>query len=235
MIYNRYKSKIKNSKLKIKKEKRMEIKYLGHSCFRIKNKQGVLVTDPFESDYVGLKFSKTEADICTISHEHKDHNCIKDFTNSPIIIRGPGEYQTHGFTISGYKTFHDEQNGKIRGANTIYIIETEGVRMLHLGDLGHSLDDALLDVIDTIHILFIPIGGVYTIDSKIAAKLTRTIEPSIVIPMHFKTVGVSRDFEQLSDTSLFGKELAKQPETLPKLVFTPSDLTEDLRLVVMSL
>jgi L-ascorbate metabolism protein UlaG (beta-lactamase superfamily) len=214
----------------------MDIKYLGHSAFRIKGKSAVVVTDPFESAMVGLKMPVVDADIVTVSHEHADHNMIsyvRPKTPDMLVIRGSGEYERNDVRIFGYQTYHDTQKGMERGGNTIYTIEIDGVRILHCGDLGHVLTDDILDAIDEIDIVCIPTGGFYTINEKDAAKVVHQIEPSIVIPMHYKQDGMVASFDQLSGVHAFIQEMDKEPRREQKLVISKDKMPSELTVVVL--
>lgn len=161
----------------------MEVVYLGHSAFKIKSKEVTVVTDPYDKD-IGFLMPKTEAQIVTISHNHKDHNSLERIIGEPFVINGPGEYEVKGVSFFGINSFHDKEE---RGKNTIYVIEIDGIRICHLGDLGHKLSDGQLEEVNGVDILFIPVGGVYTIGPKAAVEVVEQIQPSLVIPMHFKT------------------------------------------------
>ena len=118
----------------------MDIIYLGHSSFRIKGKTTSLVTDPYDSKYVGLKYPSVKADIVTVSHHHDDHDkheLVKDVWK---VVDGPGEYEIKGVSIIGIRTYHDNNKGKDRGVNKMYLIEMDGIIVVHLGDLGHKLE-----------------------------------------------------------------------------------------------
>ena len=119
----------------------MDITYLGHSSFKIRTKTATVITDPFDPKMVGLKYSGVEGEIVTVSHDHSDHNAVDRVSLVKKVVEGPGEYEILGVTIMGYKTFHDNKNGSERGENTVYVIEAEGLRLVHLGDLGHLLSD----------------------------------------------------------------------------------------------
>ena len=144
----------------------MEITYLGHASFRIKGKTTTVVTDPYKPDHVGLKFPKhISADIVSVSHDHPDHNAIHQIEGAAYVVNGPGEYEIKGVGVIGLSTFHDEEKGAKRGKNTIYRIEMDGLSIVHLGDLGHTLSAEEVDSLDGVDILMIPVGGVYTIDA----------------------------------------------------------------------
>lgn len=164
----------------------MDVYPLGHSSFRIKGKSATIVTDPYDSSMVGLKFPKIDqVDIVTVSHDHGDHNAVANLSGTPFIISGPGEYEIKGVTVFGVSTWHDEKEGVDRGKNTVYNMTIDGIRVCHLGDLGHKLTDAQLDAIGDVDVLLIPVGGTYTITSKLAAEVVAQLEPLIVVPMHY--------------------------------------------------
>ena len=135
----------------------MDIFYLGHSSFKLKGKHGSIITDPFDSKKVGLKYSSNEADIVSISHEHEDHNAVSAIKGEPKVISGPGEYEIKGISILGFSSFHDSKNGEERGKNTIYVFEIDTVRICHLGDLGQKLSDSLIESLGDIDVLMIPV------------------------------------------------------------------------------
>ncbi len=213
--------------------KNMDISYLGHSSFKFKGKTGSVVTDPYDSS-IGLKFSKTEADIVTVSHHHSDHDKVSDVSAVRKVVEGPGEYEIQGISIIGIPSFHDNKKGEERGKNTIYVFEIDGLRLCHLGDLGHELPQGIIDDIGTIDILMVPVGGHYTIGPEEAVKVVQTIEPSIVIPMHFKAEGMNESFNDLSDLDVFLKTLASPVENLPKLSISKETLSEsELKVCVL--
>lgn len=212
----------------------MDIYPLGHSSFKIKGKTATIVTDPFDQGMVGLKFPKVEADIVTVSHEHKDHNAVINVDGNPYIIRGPGEYEIKGVHIVGVSVFHDQKMGAERGKNVMYQIIVDGVTLVHLGDLGHKLSTDQAKEIGTCDILFIPVGGYFTIGADIASEVAAQFEPRIIIPMHFKKPGLNPDFDVLSGVDKFLKEMGKEDVTpVSKLSVTKDKLPEDTEVVVL--
>ena len=220
----------------------MEIKYLGHSSFLIKTKTAKLVTDPYDPEMVGIKFPKTEADIVTVSHHHKDHDNIqavlKPQTGEQLIIDMPGEFECKGIRIFGYLSYHDKTKGSERGENILYKIEAEGVTLLHCGDLGYLPEDSFLDSLGDIDVLFVPTGGFYTIDESEAAELVKKIEPSIVIPMHFNHSHLNqKGFGKLSSVDKFLEKMGVEkavPE--PKLVVKKENLQDvEMKVVVLEI
>lgn len=210
----------------------MEISYIGHSSFRIKSKKTVIVTDPFDPAMVGLKNPKVEADIVTVSHDHHDHNFLGAVKNYRKVINGPGEYEVGGISIIGFPSYHDDKKGAERGKNTIYVFESEDIRLAHLGDLGHSLTDKNVEEMGDIDILMIPVGGFYTIGPSVAVDLVRKMQPEIVIPMHFGKSGLGESFKKLNPADDFVRELGMSVEKVNKLVVTAVDLEETEKVIL---
>ncbi len=214
----------------------MDITPLGLSSFRIRGKNAVVVTDPFDSATVGLKYPKgVEADILTISHDHSDHNMVTNVSGSPYLLKGPGEYEIKGVIIEGVATFHDDKKGELRGRNTMYHFLIDGVNVLHMGDIGHMLTAAEIEKLGTVDILLLPVGGYYTIDAKVAVELIGEIEPSVVIPMHYARPSLNQEvFGQLTGVDVFLKEMGKEVvQPVSKLSITKDKLPEELQVVVL--
>lgn len=212
-------------------QKSMDITCLGHSSFKIRGKQASVVTDPFSQGVTGLKFPKTEADIVTISHQHEDHNQANLVGGSPLVFSGPGEYEAKGVKIIGISTFHDESGGLKRGKNTAFQIKMDGLTLVHLGDLGHKLEDREIEILNGVDILMVPVGGVYTIDGKGATQVVTQLDPRIVIPMHYKVPSLSFELDTLDK---FLKEMGKEEvKPQPKLVISKDKLPEEREIVVL--
>lgn len=215
----------------------MDITYLGHSSFRLKGKNATVVTDPYALEKVGIKYPKhVAADIVTVSHGHPDHNAIHQIEGTPYVIEGPGEYEVKGVGVIGTSTFHDEEKGAKRGKNTVYRIEMDGISIVHLGDLGHTLSSEEVDALDGVDVLMVPVGGVYTIHAAAAVSVVNEIEPSIVIPMHYKRDDMVGDtFKDLTPLSVFLKEIGKEDVVAqPKLSITKDKIPEQMQVVVLS-
>ncbi len=212
----------------------MEIKYLSHASFLIKTKDAKLVMDPFDPKFVGLKFSKQDADIVTISHTHKDHAHTDLIEGTPLILTWPGQFEKKGIRIWGFSSFHDAVGGKERGENVMYKIESEGVSLLHCGDLGAMPSDDTLEDIGDIHVLLVPVGGKYTINADEAIKFIKKVEPYIVIPMHYGVPGLA--IEGLAPVEEFLKKMgAEQTVPLDKLVVKKEDFAADAAMKVVVL
>lgn len=212
----------------------MDITFLGHSSFRIRGKEAVLVTDPFDPQMVGLKYPRVTADVVTISHDHKDHNQKEMVSGARKVVDGPGEYEILGISIIGISTYHDDKKGELRGKNTVYVIELDGLRLAHLGDLGHKLSERILEAMGSIDILMIPVGGEYTIAPAVAAEVVRSFEPIITIPMHYQVKGLKPDmFNKLSKVDPFLSDLGLPVDRLEKLSVKKEGLGEDQKVVVL--
>jgi len=213
----------------------MDISYLGLSSFKLKFSQVNVVTDPFDPKMVGLKFPKASCDFVTVSHQHQDHNYLDGLADYKKVLDGPGEYEIMGVSVLGYPFYHDDQKGEKRGDNTAFIFEFQGLRILHLGDLGHELSSKEMDILGDIDVVMVPVGGVFTINAQKAAELVKSMEPSIVIPMHYKIDGMSSNtFESLDGVDKFLKEVGLPVEKMDKLSFKSGDFGEETKVVVLN-
>ncbi len=213
----------------------MDITFLGHSSFRIKGKSASVVTDPFDSKSVGLSFPSVDADIVTISHDHDDHNKQELVKNVRKVVAGPGEYEIMGISIIGTRTFHDNRKGKDRGVNTIYLMEIDGMHLVHLGDLGHELEQKMIEDLGDIDVLMVPVGGEYTINYTLAAKVVQTIEPKITIPMHYQVKGLNQNtFAKLTGVDDFTKEVGLPVERTDELSVKAFAQPEEQKVVILA-
>lgn len=217
----------------------MNIQYYGHSCFKITTKPAgratedvVIFIDPFNKS-IGLRPPQGQTNIVLVSHNHSNHNNVSALKGDPVVINTPGEYSVRGVNVTSIESFHDDKKGAERGNNTIFIIESEGVTLCHLGDLGTDLDSKDLEKINGIDVLFIPVGGKYTIDGKTAGEIVRKIEPAMAIPMHYKIKGTNLD---ISDEKKFCNEMGNCPkEKTAKLNIKSKNLEEkNTEVVIMS-
>jgi L-ascorbate metabolism protein UlaG (beta-lactamase superfamily) len=209
----------------------VDITWLGHSCFRIKGSQAVIITDPFPPD-LGYTLGKQTADIVTVSHQHPSHSYVEGIGGEYHVVNGPGEYEISGVLIIGVATFHDTQRGQVRGKNTAYVMEIDGISVCHLGDLGHVPTSEQLEEMGNIDMLLLPVGGGSTISAAISAEVIRQIEPNIVIPMHYKTPAIKRD---LDTVDVFLKEMGRgQVEPRPRLNVSKSNLPISTEIIVLT-
>ncbi len=205
---------------------------MGHSCFKIKGRQTTIITDPYPPD-LGYSLGKLNASIVTVSHQHPGHSFTAGVGGDPKAITGPGEYEISNVLVIGVATFHDGDRGKIRGANTAYLIEIDEISICHLGDLGHVLTDEQVEELGNVDVLLVPVGGVSTIDSQVAAEIVRQLEPKAVVPMHYKTPALSRELEPVE---AFLKEMGANNITpQAKLSLTKSSLPISTQVFLLEL
>lgn len=165
----------------------MELSWIGHACFRLKNRETTVLLDPFGAQTGYSTRTLGEADVVTVSHDHAAHNNVGAIGGRPRVIVGPGEYEVAGVLITGVRTYHDAKQGAERGKNTAYVIEMDEVRICHLGDLGHVPTPDQAEELNGAEVLLIPVGGNSTIDAEAAAEVISLLEPRIVVPMHYQT------------------------------------------------
>jgi L-ascorbate metabolism protein UlaG (beta-lactamase superfamily) len=225
----------------------MQIVWKGQACFHItaqkSNKEQVKVLlDPFEES-IGFKLSPQEADVVVITHDHSDHNNVKAAKparaggGEPFVISSPGEYEAKSVFVQGIPSFHDDVQGKERGLNTIYTLRAEGITLCHLGDLGQKeLTPEQVEKIGQVDVLFIPVGGTYTIGGKEAGKIISQIEPDIIIPMHYS---VPRIKIKLAPVDEFLHAMGKKGlQAQTKLILKEKDVAgerEEAEIVVLEI
>ena len=205
----------------------MNIQYYGHSCFKITTKPAGrgqedvnAFLDPFDKK-IGLRPPQGQADLVLVSHDHYDHNNVEALKGDPVIVNIPGEYSVKGMNIIGMTSKHGGEDDLI---NTIFILESEDIKICHLGDLGTDLSEKQLNEIDGVDILMIPIGGKYTIDAKKAIEIIKKLEPKVVIPMHYKMAGTTED---IADEKSFCNEIGNcSAVKTSKLNIKKKDLAE---------
>ena len=163
----------------------MRLTLYGHACFRAETEAGSVVFDPYSPGSVpGLTLPPLTADAVSCSHGHRDHNF-----SAGVRLSG----KTPGFALRAVPSFHDDQGGALRGENRITVLEAEGLRLVHLGDLGHELGEEQVRAIGRPDVLLIPVGGFYTIDAETAARVVQALRPRLAIPMHYRGAGFGYD------------------------------------------
>lgn len=207
-----------------------EIKWFGHGCFRVRGREATIVMDPVGRS-TGYALPKQKADIVTISHEHPGHNARGQVQDGYFLIDGPGEYEVSDVFVTGIRTFHDTKGGKEFGFNTVYLMELEELRICHLGDLAHPLNEEQLENLDAVDVLLVPVGGGRALDAQGANEVIGQIEPRIVIPMHYRTSGGDQGLEAIDR---FCKELGiEQVTPQEKLTVRKSDLSDTVKVVLL--
>jgi L-ascorbate metabolism protein UlaG (beta-lactamase superfamily) len=215
----------------------MEITYLGHSCFKLKNKQGIVIMDPY-GEKTGPILGKQSADIVTVSHGHDDHNATGRIGGmqpgeKPRVIVAPGEYEMKGISVFGVEAAHDGQGGAERGKVTIFTVLMDGVSVCHLGDLGHKLSEEQINRIGEVDVLLCPVGGHFTLDAKLAIEVMNQLEPKIFVPMHYRTPAHNVEiFGEIAELSVFNNEYGVAPQPVKKLEVGRGRLPEETEIVV---
>jgi len=192
----------------------MKVKWLGHACFLLVSEEGLrIITDPYAVDQ-NLSYSPIReiADIVVVSHDHDDHNNVSAVQGKPEVLKGSGLRTARGVQFRGVATYHDTTQGKQRGTNTVFCFSLDGIKLCHLGDLGHLLSQAQVDEVGTVDILFIPVGGFYTIDAAGASQVCDQLKPKVVIPMHFRTPQCTYPIAGV-DNFLRGKKNVKRADS----------------------
>ena len=203
----------------------MIITYYGHALFTLETASGsTLVTDPYDAS-VGYSMGTLAGDVVTVSHEHHDHNNVALVEGSPAVLRGDGVFlPLDGVRITGIPAFHDDSMGTHRGHNTLFLFEAEGLRVLHLGDLGHLLSEEVCRSLRPVDVLMVPVGGYYTIDANQAEQVIQALSPRIIIPMHYRTIQSGK--LPIAPADDFLKLMGVAPTPMPLLRVTKQDLTQ---------
>lgn len=185
----------------------MKIQYLGHSCFRIISDMGTtFVCDPYSSAMVGINMPTVRTDVVTMSHHHKDHDCLDNVIGSPAELDVEVTCCADDIAIKSIPTFHDDEQGKKRGSNLVFTFNVDGLNVVHMGDIGCK-DYNVIKQIYNCDVLMLPVGGVYTIDAETAKWYVDKVNPKIVLPMHYMTTShkfklcALQDFLSLFDES----------------------------------
>ena len=208
----------------------MEIVWLGHSSFRIRSREATVITDPCPPS-TGYDIGKPTADVVSLSHAHDDHTYLKAVAGKPIVVDGPGEYEISGAFLTAIPTYHDGEKGGERGKNLVFVIEMEGIKICHLGDLGHVPTADQAEGMTGADVPMIPVGGDSTIDGAKAAEIVPTLDARIVIPMHYKTPVSKGDLES---ADRFLKEMqATAVQAQPKLSLSYNTVPSDTQVILL--
>ena len=212
----------------------MKIKWLGHASFLITSEDGLrIVTDPY-SVGGGINYGRIEetADVVTVSHKHYDHDNVASVKGKPEIVDTPGATKVKGIDFKGFASYHDEAAGKQRGPNIILCFTLDGMRICHLGDLGHQLEGSKTAEIGKVDILLIPVGGLFTIDAKVATTVCEALNPKVVIPMHYKTARCDYPIAGVDDF-LKGRKNVRRLDA-SETEFKKDQLSSDTETVVLN-
>ena len=190
-----------------------------------------LVTDPFDPS-TGYPVGHVRCDAVTVSHSHHDHSAVETVACSGPVYREAGSYQpAPDVRLTLLPSWHDDAQGAKRGPNLITLVESGGLRVLHLGDLGHMPDAELLRAMGQPDVLLIPVGGFFTIDAAQARELCGLLKPRVIVPMHYRTACNSTwPIAPLED---FLGMMPEEAERLSLLRVTKADLACQPRIAVL--
>jgi L-ascorbate metabolism protein UlaG (beta-lactamase superfamily) len=207
-----------------------EIRWFGHNCFRIRSREAIVMMDPVGKK-TGYAPSKQTADIVTVSHDDPENKNLQMVKPEYALIDGPGEYELHGVFITGARTYHDKVKGAERGYNTVFELDIDGLRIVHLSDLGHQLDDTIVEALSGVDIIFAPAGGGPMLSPAEVAEVVGNLSPKMVIPMQYRTAKGDKTLEEVEG---FSRQLGiAMPAPVEKLTVKPSDLTDQMQLVLL--
>ena len=209
----------------------MEIVWYGLSCFRL-SERGLAsaVTDPYDP-VIGLPALRLKADVVTISHDAPGHNNLKAVKVERRVISGPGEYEVGGVFVTGVAMGTGKGKKASQSVNTLYVFDYDGLTVAHLGDLNQVPSQPQIEDLGAVNIALVPVGGGSALAPSQAAEVISLIEPSIVVPMHYKTGKMDL---KLGTVARFLSEMGiGKVDPLPSLKVTKSDLSEQTQVVVL--
>lgn len=213
-------------------EGRVAIRFYGHAFVQVTSPQGVRVAmDPFGQ--IGYPMPDVTAEIVTISHGHGDHNNAALIKGNPKILRGLGmggkhwarvNHRDRDVRVQAFPAYHDKEEGKKRGLNSIFLLVVAGLRIAHMSDIGQVPSDQVFDALGRTDLLLIPVGGHFSIDAKEATEIVERLKPPVVVPIHYKTdataswpIADERAFVQdKARVKQVGHQVEISQETLPK-------------------
>jgi len=217
----------------------MEITWYGHSCFRLTERNyATVVTDPYDNKSIGYDSLKLRSDIVTVSHAAPGHSNTDAVKGTSHVIDGAGEFEIGGVFITGVQTDGNsasrkkaKKDGEASGRNTVYVFDYDGITVAHLGDLKEVPTQSEIELLGTINVALVPVGGGGGLNAAKAAEVISLIEPNLVIPMHYSTPAAKVSLDSLNK---FIKEMGlSKAETQPSLKVTRSGLPNETHVVVL--
>jgi len=210
----------------------MEIVWYGLSCFRLTERGlATVVTDPYEPT-LGMPTLKLKADIVTVSHDAPGHNYLKAVKGERRAITGPGEYEIGGVFVTGIRMEPRDSKKNGSKSNTLYVFDFEGLAVAHLGDLAYVPTQSQIEDLGAVDIALVPVGGGGALGASEAAEVVSLIEPSIVVPMYFKT---GKEDLKLTPVARFLSEMGiSKADAVPVLKATKSGMPDETQVVVMT-
>lgn len=209
----------------------MEITWLGHACFRLRGRDGIVLMDPCDRS-TGYTIGKQAAEIVTASARTPDHAFTEAVTTPHKLLDAPGEYEIGGILINGVDTARPAKGDTgSRGRNVAFVVEFDDLRVCHLGQIDHTLSQALIEELSDIDVLLMPVGGHGALDAAGASEVVSLLHPRIVVPMRYQTDASTGELDTLEP---FFRQLGRSPtEPESKLTVTRSNLPEDTRVTVL--
>ena len=210
----------------------MEITWYGHSCFRLTERNYVtVVTDPFDSKVIGYDPLKLKAEIVIISHDAPGHNNSDAVKGTTHVLKGPGEFEIGGVFITAVQSDSAGKKSKDVARNTIYVFDYDGITVAHLGDLQKIPTQSEIELLGTVNVALVPVGGGNSLNAAKAAEVVSMLEPNLVVPMHYSTPDSKIKLEEINK---FIKEmgLSKQ-DAQASLKVSRSSLPDETHVVVL--
>jgi L-ascorbate metabolism protein UlaG (beta-lactamase superfamily) len=219
----------------------MEITWFGETCVRLRGREGVVAADAFRS-VVGATGRGLSADIATYSHGD-DASASRSRERTPgdgddvvrptslesaFMLRGPGEYEVHEVLITGVRTFRDDSRGSQRGPNTAFVYELDGLHAVHLGDIGHVLNEDMLGEIGRVDLACVPVGG--SLSAARAAELVAQLDANLVVPL---SVGDDQEHGRSELDRFFHEMSVQHPTPVPRLAVSISTVPQETTVVVL--
>ena len=210
----------------------MEITWYGHSCFRLTERNYVtVVTDPYDSKKIGYEPLKLKAEIVTVSHDAPGHSYSEAVKGSTHILTGAGEFEIGGVFITAVQTDSAGKKSKEKVRNTVYVFDYDGITVAHLGDLQQIPTQSEIELLGTVNVALVPVGGGSSLNAAKAAEVVSMLEPNLVIPMHYSTPDSKIDLESINK---FIKEMGlSKPDSQALLKVSRSSLPDETHVVVL--
>ncbi len=208
----------------------MDITWLGHSCFRLRDNEMVVVTDPFPAS-LGFRPDTRPATVVTISNSHPSHNDWESVVGDPKVFDAPGEYEYSGISVRGVMTPLPPDTPQ-KQRNVAHCIQIDNVNICHLGDITQPLTTRHIDELSPIDVLLMPTGGGCTLAVDQVLQMMQDLDPKIVIPMHYSIPGLTVALDGV-DTFLRLMGVSDvQPQ--PRISVTQANMNPNMRVVVLA-